>query len=212
MNFSFQILFSVKNVTRGLHFFSNHCCRGSLCCLFWLLLEYIFFKPQRVDAERRHLRCGLMGSPSSLPASEPFGSQWVPTVPYHAHVYKNSLIRSIKVFIIYGSMHLCRWDGTVGCHWQPSGFAGGNYDGGPIRVKAKYSESISRARGFFFESSINSGDTDNGNKQKNIFLLPSAQYWCSELLQKCTQMPLWAWLCCFWCHWWRLSYHAISVA
>lgn len=48
--------------------------------------------------------------------------------------------------------------------------------GGPIRVKAKYSESISRARGFFFESSINSGDTDNGNKQKNIFLLPSAQY------------------------------------
>ena len=47
--------------------------------------------------------------------------------------------------------------------------------GGPIRVKAKYSESISRARGFF-ESSINSGDTDNGNKQKNIFLLPSAQY------------------------------------
>ena len=34
---------------------------------------------------------------------------------------------------------------------------------------------IARAR-LFFESSINSGDTDNGNKQKNIFLLPSAQY------------------------------------
>ena len=33
-----------------------------------------------------------------------------------------------------------------------------------------------RAREAFFESSINSGDTDNGNKQKNIFLLPSAQY------------------------------------
>ena len=42
-------------------------------------------------------------------------------------------------------------DGTVGCLWQPSGFAGGNYDGGPIRVKAKYSIYILyRAREAFF--------------------------------------------------------------
>ena len=84
--------------------------------------------------------------------------------------------------------------------------------GGPIRVKAKYSESISRARGFFLKAaSIQETPATEINKKTSSSCQAhntDAQN-CYKNARKC---PSELDFCCFWCRWWRLNYHAISVA